>query len=86
MAAGRLYMVEDGEEMTLVRSISAGKAIGHVTKGKFKCRVATADDVAFYMGAGGEVEISQEVADLEASGDPEPEQPAEEAAEAAAEE
>ena len=74
MAAGRLYVVENNNTMSIVRSISPGKALNHVTQNQYNVRVATADDVAMYMEAGGELEKSKEILDLEATGSDE-EQP-----------
>lgn len=54
--AGRIYVVESDEEMTLVRAKSQGQALNHVMKGKYQVRSASADDVVTYMTAGGVVE------------------------------
>lgn len=76
MAHGRLYVVENEETMTIVRAISQGKAVQHVTANQFKTRVASADDVAEYMMAGGEIEVSAEVQAMidsgKGEGDPAP--------------
>lgn len=54
--AGRLYVVENDDEMTLVRANSQGQALNHVMKGKFTVRAASPDDVLEYVTAGGVVE------------------------------
>ncbi len=59
--AARLYVVEDDGSMTIVRAVSEAKALQHVVKGQFKVRIAKADDVAEYMGQGGEVEVSEDL-------------------------
>lgn len=56
--AGRLYIVENEESMSIVRAVSTGKALNHVVKGSFQVRIATADDVAEYMSQGGTIEDS----------------------------
>lgn len=54
--AGRLYVVEDGETMSVVRAVSPGRALNHVVKAQYNVRVATPDDIALYMGEGGQIE------------------------------
>lgn len=54
--AGRLYVVEQGEELTVVRAVSPARALNHVVKNSYVVRVATPDDVEMYMGLGGVVE------------------------------
>lgn len=54
--AGRIYVVENEESLSLVRAVSPTQALNHVVKDQFKVRVATADDVATYMAQGATVE------------------------------
>ena len=54
--AGRLYVVENDESLSIVRAVSPARALNHVVKDTFKVRTATPDDVAEYMGQGGQVE------------------------------
>lgn len=54
--AGRLYLVENDESMSLVRAVSPARALNHVVQDSYKVRVATPDDVAEYMSQGGTVE------------------------------
>jgi len=56
--AGRIYVVESSETVSLVRAVSAAKALNHVVKNGYKVRVASADDVAEYMSMGATVEDS----------------------------
>ena len=56
MAGGRLYVVENNESVSVVRAVSPARALNHVVKDSFKVRVASADDVAEYMSAGGAIE------------------------------
>lgn len=56
--AGRIYVVESEETVSLVRAVSAAKALNHVVKNGYKVRVASAEDVAEYMGMGATVEDS----------------------------
>ena len=65
MAAGRMYVVESDTEMTVVRALSPSQSINHVCQDKYKVRVATADDVAEYLQAGGVIEKTKAVLDLE---------------------
>lgn len=73
MAAGRLYVVEDDQSMTVVRALSQSQAINHVTLGKYKVRVASADDVAEYMAQGGTLEQTDAVKAINGVDEPEPE-------------
>lgn len=54
--AGRLYVVEKSDEMSLVRAVSPARALNHVVKDSYIVRVATPDDVEEYMSLGGKVE------------------------------
>jgi hypothetical protein len=56
MMADRLYVVENEESMTIVRAVSEARALQHVVKSQYKVRKATPDDVADYMGQGGQIE------------------------------
>lgn len=75
--AGRIYVVESEDTVSLVRAISAAKALQHVVKNGYNTRVASAEDVAKYMGMGATVENSDDVANEEEA-QPEGEAPAEE--------
>lgn len=65
--AGRIYLVESEETASLVRAVSAAKALNHVVKNGYKVRVASADDVAEFMALGATVEDSTTVADTDES-------------------
>lgn len=54
----RIYCVSDGENDFLVRAVSQAQAIGHVTRGFYKARVATQDDLATLCGNGVRVETA----------------------------
>lgn len=54
--AGRLYVVENSDSMSVVRAVSPARALNHVVKDSYKVRVASADDVAEYMSQGGTIE------------------------------
>lgn len=56
MASGRIYVVEDADSVSLVRAVSAGKALNHVCKSQYQVRVATADDVADLMAQGATID------------------------------
>jgi hypothetical protein len=83
MAVGRLYRVENGDDLTLVRAMGQAQAISHVTKGHFKATVATPDDVEFYLTNGGDIEVTTQVQELLDAG--QEEVPADVGADAAAE-
>lgn len=52
----RVYAIETEDELTLVTANGQAQALGHVVKGKYKIRTATAMDVVEYIAAGGVVE------------------------------
>lgn len=61
MASKRVYAVESNDEITLVKTNSPARALGHVAKGQFNVRTASAVDVLEYLQAGGVVEDPDEV-------------------------
>lgn len=69
--AGRIYVVESEETASLVRAVSAAKALGYVVKTGYKVRVASADDVAEFMAMGATVEDSTKDAEPDAEPDAE---------------
>lgn len=81
MAAGRMYVVENDDEMSVVRALSPAQAISHVCQDKYKVRIASPDDVLTYVEAGGTVEKTKAVLDLEGANEPQAEPSAEQAAE-----
>lgn len=55
--AGRIYVVETEDTISLVRATSPVQAINHVVKGQYSARVATADDMEEYgINQGAKVE------------------------------
>lgn len=56
--AGRIYVVENDNELSLVRAVSPAQAINHMVKETYKVRLASVDDVAEYMAQGATVEDS----------------------------
>lgn len=54
--AGRIYVVENDNTASLVRAVSAAKALNFVVQEQYKVRVASVEDVASYMGMGATVE------------------------------
>lgn len=54
---GKLFVVQDGEDMNIVRAKGATQALKHVVAQSYEVRAATADDVEFYLGAGGVIEV-----------------------------
>lgn len=54
--AGRIYVVEDEQTISLVRATSPSQALNHVVKNNYKVRVATTDDVADLMSQGATVD------------------------------
>ena len=58
--AKRVYAVESNDEITLVKTNSPARALGHVAKGQFTVRTASAVDVLEYLEAGGVVEDPDE--------------------------
>jgi uncharacterized membrane protein YvbJ len=56
MAIERIYAVENEEEQTLVKATGQAAALGHVVKGKYTVRPASAMDVLNYLEQGGVVE------------------------------
>lgn len=60
--AGRIYVVESSDTVSLVRAVSAAKALAHVVKNGYSTRVASAEDVATYMGMGATIENSEDLA------------------------
>lgn len=56
--AGRLYVVENEETLSIIRAVSPTQALNHVVKNQYQVRIASADDVADFMSQGGEIEDS----------------------------
>lgn len=54
--AGRIYVVEDEQSVSLVRATSGPQALNHVVKSQYNVRAASADDVANYMSQGATIE------------------------------
>lgn len=57
MTETRIYLIEDGEHATLVRAPSQAQAVRHVAK-RFKCKVASQDDLVAHVGKGVKVETA----------------------------
>lgn len=50
--ASRIYAVDDGSSLSLVRAGHPAQALAHVTRGRFKVRVASQDDIVSAVSAG----------------------------------
>lgn len=48
----RIYAVIDGDALALVRATHPAQAMAHISRGRFKVRVASQDDLVAAMGAG----------------------------------
>jgi hypothetical protein len=69
--ANRIYVVENDESVSLVRAGSSSKALRHVIQTNYKVHIASADEVAEYMGMGAVVEDATGESDDDGGNDPE---------------
>lgn len=69
---GRLYVVESEDSLSVVRAKTQTAAFKHVVQSTYTVRAATADDVADFLGQGGEIEVAgQEATEQQVAQEPE---------------
>lgn len=60
----RIYTVDDGKDLRLVRATSQAQALRHVARTIYDVRVASQTDIVEHLEGGGKVETANEQLDI----------------------